>query len=741
MSPMSTLAEPSPPPSAPDSTVGGFARARAAVFAGDRHVWRVAAIAVVPLLLLIGFYCLQPRSYYTGTDSVEDLTYQLHSSPRAPICTSGLEVPAQTAFVRLRVTAPGPRRPSLRLLLHVGDHVISSALGPTPVAANRISNADFPIPLSPDRPAALPASLCVTSAGAVEWGGSAGTRSRVSRPGVRRARLPLRPAIWYLPRAGSTSSLLARASEIFARAALFRPGVVGAWTYPVLLFVVLPALALLAVRGLALAALGRSRRLAGWLFALAAVNACCWALITPVFQAPDEVDHFAYVQSLVERGEGPSHNPASPRQRWSSAEMRALKDAGFLTDHQVGDSRPPWLASQQRQYEADVAKLHPAADDGGGYTTSGVHGPLYYLALSPAYLATRHGSVFAQLTLMRATSALIGALVVLFTFLLVRELAPRRPWLAVLAALLVAYEPMFGFISGAVNNDVGVNAGAAALELLLIRLLRRGITIPSGALTGAVLVALPIIKGTGLSLYAVAALAFVAAIWRHHDRSQLPGWVALAIAAIVTGELSAHVLSALQPAGAASGSAAITSNAEAASGALHHLPDFLAYIWQVFLPRLAFMAPHFQPGAEPAFAIFIERGWAAFGWFTVFFPAWVYVVIYVVSLLMIPLGALAALREWSWVRAHWLEVLLLIAVPVAVIVGFEAAYYTPGVREGVPEFGRYVFPAIGPLAVMVVGALHAFGRRHMLTVGVCLLVAMISLSYASQLLTLTSFYA
>jgi hypothetical protein len=57
------------------------------------------------------------------------------------------------------------------------------------------------------------------------------------------------------------------------------------------------------------------------------------------------------------------------------------------------------------------------------------------------------------------------------------------------------------------------------------------------------------------------------------------------------------------------------------------------------------------------------------------------------------------------------------------------------------EVGRYAFPAIGPLAVLVVGALHAFGRRHVLGVGVGLLVAMIALSYASQLLTLTSFFA
>ncbi len=712
----------------------------AAVFAGDRRVWRAAAIVALPLLLLGGFYCLQPRSFYTGTDSVEDLSFQLRSSPRAPLCVSGLELPAQTAVVRLRVIAPAARRPALRLLLHVRGHVTFSALPAAAVPANTISNADFSIPLSPASPAALPASLCVASQGAVRWGGSALTRSRVTPRGAAHVRLPLRPAIWYLPPAGSTSSLLARASEIFARAALFRPGILGAWTYWVLLLLVLPALALLALRCLALAALGRSRRLAAWMFAIAAINACCWALITPVFQAPDEVDHFAYVQSLVERGEGPSHDPASPLQRWSSAEMRALKDTGFLTDHQVGDSRPPWLASQQRRYEAEVAELHPPADNGGGYTTSAVHGPLYYLALSPAYLATRGGSVFSQLTLMRFSSALIGALVVLFTFLLARELAPHRPWLAVLAALLVAYEPMFGFISGAVNNDVGVNAGAAALALLLIRLLRRGITIPSGALTGAVLVALPIIKGTGLSLYPVAALALVAVLWRHHERRELPGWVALAFAALLTGELSAHVLSLLQPSGAATGSGAITSNAHAAGEALHHIPDFLAYVWQVFLPRLGFMAPHFPASAEPAFVIFIERGWAAFGWFTVFFPAWVYVVIFAVSLAMIPLGAWAARREWSWLRGHWLEALLVIAIPVAVILGFEAAYYTPGIRLGIPEFGRYVFPAIGPLALLVVGALHAFGRRRMLSVGVGLAVAMIALSYASQLLTLSAFY-
>ena len=79
----------------------------------------------------------------------------------------------------------------------------------------------------------------------------------------------------------------------------------------------LPALALPSVRCLALASAAgsalRGRRMGATLFAIAVVNFACWALITPAFQAPDEVDHFAYTQSLVERGEAPSRNVGSPR--------------------------------------------------------------------------------------------------------------------------------------------------------------------------------------------------------------------------------------------------------------------------------------------------------------------------------------------------------------------------------------------------------------------------------------------
>jgi hypothetical protein len=191
----------------------------------------------------------------------------------------------------------------------------------------------------------------------------------------------------------------------------------------------------------------------------------------------------------------------------------------------------------------------------------------------------------------------------------------------------------------------------------------------------------------------------------------------------------------------AGGSATVGANASAVGGALGDVPGFLSYLWQVFLPKLPFMASHFPPGQYPAFSIFVVRGWAAFGSYTVTFPHWVYVVILAAMLSAIPLAVVAARREWRWVCRNRLELAALILMPVAVILGFEAAYYTPGVRPVIAEVGRYAFPAIAPLAVLVVGALHAFGRRGMLAVGTALLVLVIGFSYASQLLTLTGFYA
>jgi hypothetical protein len=105
------------------------------------------------------------------------------------------------------------------------------------------------------------------------------------------------------------------------------------------------------------------------------------------------------------------------------------------------------------------------------------------------------------------------------------------------------------------------------------------------------------------------------------------------------------------------------------------------------------------------------------------------------------LAVVTVVRERVVVRRRAVELAILLLFPIAVVAGFEAAFYTSGSRPLIAEFGRYAFPAIGPLAVLVVASLHAFGRRRALLAGSGLLVAMIALSYAGQLVTLTGFFA
>jgi hypothetical protein len=748
-------------------------RIPAVVFAGDARVWRIAAIAAIPLVALLAFYCLRPREYYTGTNSVEAYTYIAEAGPGEPVCIPGLEIPPGTARIRLQLISRTRTRPALRMALRLdastesrtsdrgagsrarqvsvpSANTIDGALAPMTVPSNRVSAAVFTLPGLSSESAEHPASLCLTAGGLVNWGGTPLLAPPSSAaPSVGGAPVSGRIAVWYLPPAGAERSYLSRAGAILERASLFRPSPVGPWLYVLILLVVLPGLALAAVRCLAVAvARSRSasaRRTAAWLFAIAALNFACWALITPPFQAPDEVDHFAYTQSLVERGQAPSHSPGAPLARWSSAETLALEDMSFFSDHQVGDTRAPWSTRAQKTYAAAVASVHPSSSDGGGNETAATHGAIYYAALAPAYWLAS-SSPLSQLTLMRLTSALIGALTAVFAFLLARELAPGRPWLGVLAALLVCYQPMYGFISGAVNNDVGVNAGAAALELLLILMLRRGVTLSLGLLTGGLLLVLPIVKETAYSLYPVVGLALAATLYRHHRRADLRGWAGLAVAALAVRELSVRLAHVFHPVAAiGSGASAAPSEAGSVSAstseALAHPLDYLTYLWQSLLPRLPGMTEHFPTTHFPAMVIFVERGWGAFGWYDVFFPHRLYYVILAAMIAVPILGLVAARREWPFVRDNAVEFALLVLMASAVVAGFEAAFYTPGARPFIAEFGRYAFPAIAPLSVLVVASLHAFGRRWVLRAGVVLLVAMVALSYAGQLVTLTGFYA
>lgn len=717
---------------------------------GSRAVWLPAAIVGVLAFGLIVRQLTIPRPYYTGTDSVDIASVVVYVNPGQSLCVPGLYLPAGTGAVQLALFA---QRPSVSAVVSVvaGDKTIVSRAGAMTGGGN-LAMLTAPIPVRPSSPEAVPSSVCVRPLdGPVGLGGMVGLPLGFGLPHLSGVPIGARIAVWFLPPAGKERSLLSSAGAIFSRAALFRPGVVGAWAYPVLLFVVIPLAWLAALLLLARTAAGHPLRLrrrvlrpALAIALIAFVNAASWALITPAFNTPDEPDHFAYGQYLATTGHAPARTPDA-RVPFSADQTLAMNAVDLYGQSSSPIGRPPWLAAQQRAAERFRASTPHPGDNGGGATPSASpHPPGYYALTALAYQLVRSGSVFSQLTVMRLVSALLGALAAACAFGIVRELLPRQRFAAVAAGLLVAFHPMFSFMAGALNNDNGINAAAALSLYLIVRGLRRGLSWRLALGLGATLAIAPLMKKTGYEIYPAAAVGLLGIAWRNHRIRDGRAWAALAGAfAFVQLGWSLVLQSVVYPSTIAGQHAAPPAVAVSSSLSLaEHMPGrFLVYLWELFLPKLPFMGNLF-PRGWPFYQIYVVRGWGAFGWYTFVFPRWVYAVI-VLTVGVVGLLALsAAVRNWRAVRSRAFEVVVVALFPICVLVAVEAAFFDPtgGGRTVVAEQGRYIFPAITALAAIAVAGTFGLGRRWHIPLATTLVVAMMALCYASQLLTLGSFF-
>jgi hypothetical protein len=707
-------------------------------------VWLAAAAIGALAAVAIAVSVLVPRDFYTGTNSIRTRSFPAELGPGQVLCTAEQRIPAGTGRIELEVNT-GPRPPlSMELRLR-GQPVVRS---PRPLQGPTVGRAkiDFPIPRRPDSPDFTPGTICVRSGGDHVFFGGEGGLQLNDRPATAVGRpLAARIAVWFRPPVGERRSVASLAGKILLRASLFRPGFVGRWTYVAILALMMPALMYAGVRLMATAGGGQVTRrlgLAGSVALLAFLNAAAWSLITPAFDAPDEPDHFAYGQYLAETGRAPSN---VPRPAYSADERRALDELRTLTSNERGDGKPPWLPDVEREWRGRGAGGGDgplARDDAGRQATStALHSPLYYSLLVPSYEAVGGASIFSELWAMRMMSALLGAIVAACAVAIARELLPRRPLLAAAAGLLVAFQPMFGFMSGVVNNDMGVNAAAAVLVYLLVRGLMRGLTVRLALATGAMLVVTPLMKGTGFALYPAAIVGLGAMLWRLRDRL---AWLRPGAAVAVTAgaafatwsavSSSFHRSTVTTPGGGAPGSDA---------PGLDQPLDLAAYLWQVFLPKLSFMTEFWPSYSWPFFDLWIVRGFAAFGWYAMTFPDWVYWAIAAVAVGIAALFLATLVRRRDAVRRLLLP-LIVLALVIAGVIGGVHAYYFPddGPRIGyIPEQGRYAFPAITALATLTVGSLLALPRRFVAYAAAGLATAMMTLDYAAQLLALTRFYS
>jgi len=195
-----------------------------------------------------------------------------------------------------------------------------------------------------------------------------------------------------------------------------------------------------------------------------------YAVNTPAWQVPDEPAHYNYVRYIVEHRALPVLQPGD----YDQAYLERIKAAKF----------PPSMSVDPIRYES----WQP---------------PLYYVLAAPIYLATG-GSLLA----LRLFSVALGGSLIVVAFLIVRQVAPDSPALALGAAAFVAFVPQHVAMMAGVNND-------SLAELLLALILWQTINLKPQT-SNFKWVALGVTLGLGLwtkSTVYIAAPLVAVAIW------------------------------------------------------------------------------------------------------------------------------------------------------------------------------------------------------------------------------------
>ncbi len=699
------------------------------------------ALAAVAVLLVAGIVpqLTHGTPRLSGSNDVEPLAFVAVAEHGATVCE------VETLFegtASVRVTVGTYGKPGGRLALDVSKGGRTLARGSLPRFREGV--VDIPIRPVPETSTAG-ATFCLRPSGQrLAFGGEGRDNDALVRiGGVRvKARVSLKSL-----RAGKPS-LLGSISEIASRYgrgnARWLGG--GAWV----------AMALLLLGGLGAAAAALVARAGGpsrfppaaRLCALAAaLVGTCWALLIPPFHVPDEIAHVSYVQGLVETGHLPKTN--AQQASYSQQEMLVLSSLRFYDVIGFPDDKPPWTAPQ----EATVRKIEDArlSRDSRNADTASNNPPLYYLAEAPVYAATRGGDLLTQLLPMRLLSVLFGVATVSFAFLFLRELLPRSPWLWPAGALLVALQPLFGFITSGVNADALLFACSAGTLWLMAAVLRRGLTRRRAIALGGMLAAGVLTKPLFLGLVPAALLALAVSGWRARSAEGVPlrRWAALAAVALAVfavpvaayAGLGATVLDHpyFQPGTSAS---ALSGSAQQAGARAPSRREEVSYIWQLFLPRLPFLSEKF-PGPLPLKATWLGGFVGRFGWLDYGFPAWVVDIAGWIGLAVLAAAVAGLVRARRALRARVLELGCYLAAVAGIVLVIGSQQYNTVVTHGVSNFTqpRYLLPLLALYAGLVAVGVRAFGRRAGPVVAVVVVGLAAFHEISAMLLTVARYYA
>jgi hypothetical protein len=467
---------------------------------------------------------------------------------------------------------------------------------------------------------------------------------------------------------------------------------------------------------------------------IACLNAACWSVLTPPFQAPDEPAHFAYVQQLAET----ARLPTSSGTAYSPEEEVAQADLHHIEVRWHPENHPVATPVEQRRLQADLAQ--PLGRDGsGGAGVAASEPPLYYALQAIPYWLGSSGTLLDRLELMRLLSALMAGLTAFFTYLFVREAAPGAPWAWVVGGLGVALTPLLAFMSGTVNPDAMLYAVSAASFYLLARAFRRGLTPRLGAGLGIAIAIGSLTKLNFIGFAPGLLVALVVLAWRAARSSRRTAYRSVAIAgAIAVSPACVYIVANLLSHRAGLG---LVSGAIDVTNGRHSVTGELSYIWQFYFPRLPGMTNDFAALSTTTRQIWFDRSVGFYGLLDTSFPTWVENIALIPAALLVIflIRALVGLRATIRRRIGELVAYAAMGVGLMMLIGADSYLVFPA-QAGTYGEPRYLLPMIALLGPALALSARGAGRRWGPAAGALIVTLFLAHDLFSQLQVVARFY-
>ncbi len=236
-----------------------------------------------------------------------------------------------------------------------------------------------------------------------------------------------------------------------------------------------------------------------------------YSIITPVFEMSDETRHYAVVKFMADERRLPVQRSGEAQRHWSHEGNQPPLYYGMAALLTAWIETGTW---------DDVYWYNPHTSVGVPLRTDNEN-----MTIHTEREAFPWRGYSLAVHLARFLSVLSGMVTVAFAYAIAWEMFKGNRALAVGATAITAFNPMFVFISGAVNNDNLVIAFCSATTWLLIRVARWGPTTAKVLLLGILIGLGALSKLYALGMLPVAGLVLLWIAYRDRRWRDLVAWM------------------------------------------------------------------------------------------------------------------------------------------------------------------------------------------------------------------------